>query len=141
MSKESFPALSPLHYDEDGVIIGHELVPMDHPSEGVFWCRVCRGHPSDPGQQPGWVDDKEQYRTISIAGCIRDESVPCGWRNRRAEKAEKQVVELLNALTRLRNNAQHIFQQCRVRDWEETLTEADTAITNAKKGDKHELSD
>ncbi len=35
-------------------MIGHEVVPMDQPSEGVFWCRVCGGHPTDPIHQPGY---------------------------------------------------------------------------------------
>lgn len=48
------PSLDPRHYDEDRAMIGHEVVPMDQPSEGVFWCRVCGGHPTDPIHQPGY---------------------------------------------------------------------------------------
>lgn len=54
ISTESLPPLNPLHYNNDREMIGHELVPMDRPSEGVLWCRVCGGHPSDPIHQPGW---------------------------------------------------------------------------------------
>lgn len=25
------------------------------PSEGVFWCSVCGGHPDDPIHQPGYI--------------------------------------------------------------------------------------
>jgi hypothetical protein len=39
--------LNPLHYNKDRVMIVHELVPDDRPMEGVFWCKVCGGHPSD----------------------------------------------------------------------------------------------
>jgi len=46
--------LNPLHFNEDRVMIGHAVVPMDQPSEGVFWCRVCGGHPDDPIHQPNY---------------------------------------------------------------------------------------
>ncbi len=48
------PSLDPRHYDEGREMIGHEVVPMDQPSEGVFWCRICGGHPTDPIHQPGY---------------------------------------------------------------------------------------
>lgn len=51
-----FPKLNPLHYDEDGVMIAHEVVPMARQMEGVFWCEVCGGHPEDPVHQKNWVD-------------------------------------------------------------------------------------
>ncbi|WP_166742048.1 hypothetical protein [Burkholderia cepacia] len=47
-------SLDPRHYNEDREMIGHEVVPMDQSSEGVFWCRVCGGHPNDPVHQPGY---------------------------------------------------------------------------------------
>lgn len=50
----ALPSLDPRHYDEDREMIGHEVVPMDQPSEGVFWCRVCGGHPTDPIHQAGY---------------------------------------------------------------------------------------
>lgn len=56
---DSFPALDPLYYNDEGVMIGHKLVPMDRPSEGVLWCRVCGGHPTDPIHQTGWVDERD----------------------------------------------------------------------------------
>ncbi len=49
------PPLNPLHYNEERVMIGHKVVPMDHLSEGVFWCRVCGGHPEDPIHNPGYI--------------------------------------------------------------------------------------
>lgn len=49
------PPLNPLHYNEDREMIGHEVVPMDQPAEGVFWCNVCGGHPDDPIHQPGYT--------------------------------------------------------------------------------------
>lgn len=49
------PPLDPRHYNADGEMLGHELVPMDTPLEGVFWCSVCGGHPTDPIHQPGWT--------------------------------------------------------------------------------------
>lgn len=51
---KSLPALNPLHYNEDRVMIGHEVVPMDRPDDGVFWCSVCGGHPDDPIHQSGY---------------------------------------------------------------------------------------
>ena len=47
------PPLNPLHYDDEGVMIGHRLVPMRAPMDGVFWCSVCGGHPDDPIHQAG----------------------------------------------------------------------------------------
>lgn len=47
--------LDPRHYNEDRVMIGHQVVPMDQPSGGVYWCRVCGGHPDDPIHQPGYL--------------------------------------------------------------------------------------
>lgn len=52
---KALPSLNRLHYNEDRVMIGHEVVPMDKPAEGVFWCSVCGGHPDDPVHQPGYV--------------------------------------------------------------------------------------
>ena len=43
--------LNPLHYNDEREMIVHQLVPMDKPSEGVFWCRICGGHPEDPIHQ------------------------------------------------------------------------------------------
>lgn len=57
INQDVTPPLSPfnpLHYDEDGVMIGHDVVPMEEPSDGVFWCQVCGGHPDDPIHQPGY---------------------------------------------------------------------------------------
>jgi hypothetical protein len=48
--------LNTLHYNADRVMIGHAVVPMETPSEGVFWCQVCGGHPEDPVHQPGYVE-------------------------------------------------------------------------------------
>lgn len=49
--------LNPLHYDSDGVMIGHKLVPKDSADDdGVTWCNVCGGHPSDPIHQPGYEE-------------------------------------------------------------------------------------
>lgn len=48
--------LNPAHYNADGVMIQHELVPRDEPFEGVFWCKVCGGHPDDPIHQPGYSE-------------------------------------------------------------------------------------
>ena len=56
---ESWSALNPLHYNEDREMIGHQLLPMDQASEGVFWCRVCGGHPDDPIHQLGWTPERE----------------------------------------------------------------------------------
>ena len=56
---ESLPMLDPMHYNEDREMIGHQVVPMAQPSEGVFWCRVCGGHPDDPIHQPGWDPEME----------------------------------------------------------------------------------
>ncbi len=53
----AMPRLDPLYYNEDREMISHKLVPMDQPSEGVFWCRVCGGHPTDPIHQPGYEPD------------------------------------------------------------------------------------
>ena len=50
----ALPPLNPLHYNEDREMIGHQVVPMDTPSDGVFWCRVCGGHPTDPVHQAEW---------------------------------------------------------------------------------------
>ena len=47
--------LNPLHYDEERVMIGHELEPAENSSDGVFWCRVCDGQPNDPIHQPGYI--------------------------------------------------------------------------------------
>ena len=47
------PPLNPLHYDDEGVMIGHRLVPMRAPMDGVFWCSLCGGHPDDPIHQAG----------------------------------------------------------------------------------------
>jgi hypothetical protein len=47
--------LNPLHYNEDRVMIGHQVVPMERPAEGVFWCSVCGGHPEDPVNQPNFI--------------------------------------------------------------------------------------
>jgi hypothetical protein len=47
--------LNPLHYNEDRVMIGHQVVPMERPAEGVFWCSVCGGHPEDPVHQPNFI--------------------------------------------------------------------------------------
>ena len=49
------PPLNPLHYNEDRVMIGHQVVPMELPAEGVFWCSVCGGHPEDPVHQPDFI--------------------------------------------------------------------------------------
>lgn len=49
------PPLNPLHYNEEREMIGHQVIPMDQPSEGVFWCRVCGGHPDDPIHKPGYI--------------------------------------------------------------------------------------
>lgn len=49
-----FPPLNPLHYNEEREMIGHQVVPMAESSEGVLWCQVCGGHPTDPIHQPGW---------------------------------------------------------------------------------------
>jgi hypothetical protein len=51
---KALPPLNPQHYNEDRVMIGHEVVPMDRPAGGVFWCSVCGGHPTDPIHQPGY---------------------------------------------------------------------------------------
>lgn len=51
---ENLEPLNPLHYNEDRVMIGHELVPMDRQLDGVFWCDVCGGHPDDPIHKPGY---------------------------------------------------------------------------------------
>jgi len=51
---DTLTQLDPLHYDENGVMIGHQLVPMEFPSDQVFWCRICGGHPDDPIHQPGY---------------------------------------------------------------------------------------
>lgn len=48
------PALNPLHYNEDRVMIGHAVVPMQTLIDGVHWCEVCGGHPDDPVHQPGY---------------------------------------------------------------------------------------
>lgn len=48
------PPLNPLHYNEDRVMIGHQVVPMDRPADGVYWCSVCGGHPADPVHQPDY---------------------------------------------------------------------------------------
>lgn len=50
----ALPPLDPRHYNAEGEMIGHQLVPMDKALEGVHWCSVCGGHPSDPIHQPGW---------------------------------------------------------------------------------------
>lgn len=50
----SLPPLNPLYYNKNREMIGHKLVPMAKPFEGLFWCRVCGGHPDDPIHQPGW---------------------------------------------------------------------------------------
>lgn len=49
------PPLSPLHYNEEREMIGHQLVPMHQGLDGVFWCEVCGGHPDDPIHQPGYI--------------------------------------------------------------------------------------
>lgn len=49
------PPLNPLHYNEERVMIGHQVVPMDQPLDGVFWCDVCGGHPDDPIHTPGYT--------------------------------------------------------------------------------------
>ena len=49
------PPLNSLHYDDERVMVGHQLVPMEAPSDGVFWCSVCGGHPDDPIHQAGYV--------------------------------------------------------------------------------------
>lgn len=49
------PPLNPLHYNEEREMIGHQLVPMGHALDGVFWCEVCGGHPDDPIHQPGYI--------------------------------------------------------------------------------------
>jgi hypothetical protein len=36
-------------------MIGHQVVPMERPAEGVFWCSVCGGHPEDPVHQPNFI--------------------------------------------------------------------------------------
>lgn len=46
--------LNPLHYNEDRVMIGHELVPTDRQLDGVSVCDICGGHPDDPIHQPGY---------------------------------------------------------------------------------------
>ena len=46
--------MNPLHYDDEGVMTGHRLVPMRAPMDGVFWCSVCGGHPDDPIHQAGY---------------------------------------------------------------------------------------
>jgi hypothetical protein len=51
---EPFEPLDPLYYNADGEMIGHEVAPLDRMQEGVFWCRICGGHPEDPIHQPGW---------------------------------------------------------------------------------------
>jgi hypothetical protein len=50
--KNLLEPLNPLYYNSEREMIGHDLVPMDLPSDGVYWCRVCGGHPSDPVHQP-----------------------------------------------------------------------------------------
>ena len=47
--------LNPLHYNGDRVMIGHQVVPMEQPAEGVFWCSVCGGHPDDPVHQSDFI--------------------------------------------------------------------------------------
>ncbi len=56
--------------------------------------------------------------------------------NERADKLEatvkqqaERIAELLSALFRLRNNAKRIFDKTPVRDWAETLVEADAALS------------
>lgn len=51
----ALPPLDPRYYNEDREMIGHDVVPMDRPSEGVFWCQICGGHPTDPIHQPGYT--------------------------------------------------------------------------------------
>ena len=48
-------SLIPLHYNEEREMIGHQLIPMDQPLEGVFWCGACGGHPDDPIHKPGYT--------------------------------------------------------------------------------------
>lgn len=48
------PSLDSCHYNEDREMIAHEVVPLDQPSKGAFWCRVCGGHPTDPIHQSGY---------------------------------------------------------------------------------------
>lgn len=55
VNPEPLAQLNSLHYNEDRVMIGHLVVPMERPLEGVFWCHVCGGHPDDPIHQPGYV--------------------------------------------------------------------------------------
>lgn len=55
----SVSTLNPLHFNEDGEMIWHQVVPMEKPSDGVYWCQVCGGHPDDPIHQPGWREHQE----------------------------------------------------------------------------------
>ena len=47
--------LNPLHFNESREMIGHQMIPMDQPSDDVFWCRVCGGHPDDPIHKLGFL--------------------------------------------------------------------------------------
>lgn len=40
----------------------------------------------------------EWKRTLTMAGCVKDEKSPCGWRNERAERAEAQASHNLKEL-------------------------------------------
>lgn len=46
--------LNPLYYNEDRVMIGHLVAPMDQQSDGVYWCRVCGGRADDPIHQSSY---------------------------------------------------------------------------------------
>jgi hypothetical protein len=51
-----FPPLDPRYYDAEAVMIGHDLAPMESPIEGIYWCKVCGGHPSDPIHKAGYTE-------------------------------------------------------------------------------------
>lgn len=54
------------------------------------------------------------------------------------QKRDELVRELVEALERLRNNARNIFLKHTVRDWAETLAEADAVLAKAKAIDAEE---
>jgi hypothetical protein len=52
-----------------------------------------------------------------------------------ANYLETELMHTKRALDRMRNNAQHIFDKLPVRDWDETLAEAD-AVLNRKEAEE-----
>lgn len=65
------------------------------------------------------LKDALELRTLGVAGVVRDSSAACGWRNRRAERAEAELATLkAQVLPQLKRDDQEYATSKRIREAE-----------------------